>query len=116
MNKSISELHEMLVNGSVTSDELVKESLDMCKKVQEETKMTSTQLVLKVNKIIETLIAPELQKDGGDIELIDIQGYKVMVKLVGRCSACKNSLITLKNFVETTLRDKISKEIEVVQV
>ena len=86
------------------------------KKVQEETKMTSTQLVLKVNKIIETLIAPELQKDGGDIELIDIQGYKVMVKLVGRCSACKNSLITLKNFVETTLRDKISKEIEVVQV
>ena len=37
MNKSISELHEMLVNGSVTSDELVKESLDMCKKVQEET-------------------------------------------------------------------------------
>ena len=37
MNKSISELHEMLVNGCVTSDELVKESLDMCKKVQEET-------------------------------------------------------------------------------
>ena len=86
------------------------------KKILEETKMTSTQLVLKVNKIIETLIAPELQKDGGDIELIDIQGYKVMVKLYGRCSACKNSLITLKNFVETTLRDKINKEIEVIQV
>ena len=86
------------------------------KKNVEETKMTSTQLVLKVNKIIETLIAPELQKDGGDIELIDIQGYKVMVKLYGRCSACKNSIITLKNFVETTLKEKISKEIEVVQV
>lgn len=37
MNKSISELHEMLVNGSVTSDELVSESLEICKKVQEET-------------------------------------------------------------------------------
>ena len=78
--------------------------------------MTSTQLVLKVNKVIETLVAPELQKDGGDIELVDIQGYKVMVKLFGRCSACKNSLVTLKNFVETTLKEKVNKEIEVVQV
>lgn len=37
MNKSISELHKMLLNGEVTSDKLVKESLDICKKVQEET-------------------------------------------------------------------------------
>ena len=96
---------------------LIADIITTCnKKLLEETKMTSTQLVLKVNKIIETLIAPELQKDGGDIELIDIQGYKVMVKLYGRCSACKNSMITLKNFVETTLKDKINKEIEVVQV
>lgn len=86
------------------------------KKSEEETKLTSTQMVLKVNKIIETLIAPELQKDGGGIELIDIQGNKVMVKLYGRCSSCKNSLVTLKNFVETMLKDKVSKDIEVIQV
>ncbi len=86
------------------------------KKAVEESKMTSTQMVLKVNKIIETVIAPELEKDGGGIELIDVSGNKVMVKLYGRCSSCKNSLVTLKSFVETTLRDKISKDIEVVQV
>ena len=78
--------------------------------------MTSTQMVLKVNKIIETVIAPELEKDGGGIELVDVSGNKVMVKLYGRCSSCKNSLVTLKTFVETTLRDKVSKDIEVVQV
>ncbi len=37
MNKSISKLHEMLVNGDVTSKELVKESLEICKKVQDKT-------------------------------------------------------------------------------
>lgn len=96
---------------------IIASIIESCtKNLQEETQMTSTQFVLKVNKIIETLIAPELQKDGGDIELIDIQGHKVMVKLYGRCSACKNSLITLKNFVETTLKDKINPQIEVVQI
>lgn len=95
---------------------IIADIIEAAKKNDEETQMTSTQLVLKVNKIIETLIAPELQKDGGDIELVDIQGFKVYVKLFGRCSSCKNSLITLKNFVETTLKEKISQEIEVVQV
>ena len=79
-------------------------------------KLSPAQLILKINKVIENVIAPELQKDGGDIELIDIEGNKVYVKLQGRCSACKNSTLTLKAFVETTLKDKISEDIEVIQV
>lgn len=81
-----------------------------------EPKLSPAQLILKINKVIETVIAPELQKDGGDIELIDIEENKVYVKLQGRCSSCKNSVLTLKSFVETTLKDKVSSNIEVVQV
>jgi len=81
-----------------------------------EPKLSPAQLILKINKVIETVIAPELQKDGGDIELIDIDGTKVYVKLQGRCSSCKNSVLTLKSFVETTLKDKVSTDIEVIQV
>ena len=81
-----------------------------------EPKLSPAQLILKINKVIENVIAPELQKDGGDIELIDITDNKVYVKLQGRCSSCKNSVLTLKSFVETTLRDKVSKDIEVIQV
>lgn len=78
--------------------------------------MTAAQMILRINKVIETLIAPELQKDGGDIELIDINENKVFVKLQGRCSSCANSIITLKSFVETTLQDKVNPKIEVIQV
>ena len=81
-----------------------------------EPKLSPAQLILKINKVIENVIAPELQKDGGDIELIDIDENKVYVKLQGRCSSCKNSVLTLKSFVETTLKDKVSTDIEVIQV
>ena len=81
-----------------------------------EPKLSPAQLILKINKVIENVIAPELQKDGGDIELVDIDDNKVYVKLQGRCSSCKNSVLTLKAFVETTLKDKVSTDIEVIQV
>ena len=55
-------------------------------------------------------------KDGGDITLVDVQGDKVMVKLRGKCSGCKNSTLTLKTFVETTLKNTVDKNIEVVEV
>lgn len=79
-------------------------------------KLSPAQKVLKINKIIETEISSELQKDGGDITLIDIDENKVYVKLQGRCSGCKNSDLTLKNFVEKTLKDSVDNELEVIEV
>ena len=86
------------------------------KKEAEETTLTPAQKILKINNIIENQISLELKKDGGDITLVDIQDNKVMVKLRGKCSGCKNSHITLKAFVETTLREAVDKNIEVIEV
>lgn len=78
--------------------------------------MSTTQLILKVNNVIEKHIAPELRKDGGDIELIDVKENKVFVSLKGMCKSCKFSSNTLKNFVEASLKEHISADIEVVEV
>ena len=90
------------------------------KKEEQEEKTASTlspaQKILKINNVIENQISPELRKDGGDITLVDIDGNKVMVKLRGKCSGCKNSHLTLKAFVEKTLRDTVDANIEVVEV
>lgn len=94
----------------------IKALIEKYAKTKNEPKLSPAQLILKINKVIENVIAPELQKDGGDIELVDIDENKVYVKLQGRCSACKNSVLTIKSFVESTLRDKVSSEIEVIQV
>ena len=85
-------------------------------KEEKPVQLTAAQKIIRINNIIEKTISPELQKDGGDITLIDVEGNKVMVKLRGKCSGCKNSVHTLKSFVETTLKDTVDKNIEVVEV
>jgi len=86
------------------------------KKENKPQQLTETQKILKINKVIEQQISPQLQKDGGDIELVDIDGNTVSVKLIGVCSGCKNASSTLKNFVEAVLKEKVDNAIEVKQV
>lgn len=98
---------------------LIQDIIDTYYKKEESKKtegLSPAQRILKINSIIENQISPELQKDGGDITLVDIDGNKVYVKLRGKCSGCKNSMLTLKAFVEMTLKDAISKDIEVIEV
>ncbi len=70
----------------------------------------------KVEKALEK-IRPMLQRDGGDIELVDIQPDGVVkVKLTGACSGCPMSTMTLKNAIETTLKEEIPEVKSVEQV
>ena len=55
-----------------------------------------------------------LQRDGGDIELVDVKDSVVYVKRKGACGTCPMSTITLKNWVEANLKKEIP-EISAVQ-
>ena len=59
-------------------------------------------------------IRPALQADGGDVELVDIDGGVVKVKLVGACAGCPMSQMTLTNGVERVLKQEIP-EVERVE-
>ena len=52
-------------------------------------------------------IRPYLQRDGGDIELVSIDGNVVKVKLRGACAGCPMSQMTLKAVVEQTLKKEV---------
>ncbi len=70
----------------------------------------------RVEKALEK-IRPMLQRDGGDIELVDVQSDGVVkVKLTGACSGCPMSTMTLKNAIEATLKEEISEVKSVEQV
>jgi Fe-S cluster biogenesis protein NfuA len=66
-----------------------------------------------VEKVLEKVRAG-LQRDGGDIELVDIEDTVVQVRLKGACGTCPMSVLTLKNWVEVTLKKEIP-EISSVQ-
>ncbi|MBD3184122.1 DUF59 domain-containing protein [Candidatus Poribacteria bacterium] len=59
-------------------------------------------------------VAKALKRDGGDIELVDIEDNVVKVRLKGSCAGCPFSQMTIKNFVEKELRNAIP-EIEKVE-
>lgn len=66
-----------------------------------------------IEKVLEKVRAG-LRRDGGDIELVDIKGTVVYVKLKGACGSCPMSTLTLKNWVEANLKREIP-EISAVQ-
>jgi Fe-S cluster biogenesis protein NfuA len=52
-------------------------------------------------------IRPSLQRDGGDVELVDVEDGVVKVRLTGACGGCPMSQMTLKMGIERHLKDRI---------
>ncbi|MFA4828150.1 MAG: Fe-S cluster assembly protein NifU [Thermodesulfovibrionales bacterium] len=75
-------------------------------------KLTNLQKIALMQEIIETEIRPGLQADGGDIELIDIDGNRVVVALRGMCSGCLMADVTIKG-IQDKLREMTGEEITV---
>jgi len=63
-------------------------------------------VIEKVKAVLEN-IRPALQRDGGDVELVDIVDGVVRVRLKGACGACPMSTMTLKQGIERYLKQQI---------
>lgn len=61
-------------------------------------------------------IRPSLQADGGDVELVDVNDGKVMLKLTGACGTCPMATMTLKLGVERTLKEQVPEVKEVIAI
>lgn len=61
-------------------------------------------------------IRPALQADGGDVELVDVEGGVVKVRLTGACGGCPMATVTLKNGIEALLKKEIPSVDQVISV
>jgi Fe-S cluster biogenesis protein NfuA len=61
-------------------------------------------------------LRPFLQRDGGDVELVDVEDGIVKLKLMGACGSCPSSTITLKAGIERALLEEVEGVQEVLQV
>jgi Fe-S cluster biogenesis protein NfuA len=62
-------------------------------------------------------IRPALQRDGGDVELVDVgENGVIKVRLTGACGGCPMSAITLKQGIERILKQEVPAVKEVVSV
>ncbi|MBU1140149.1 MAG: Fe-S cluster assembly protein NifU [Proteobacteria bacterium] len=90
-------LHATVSEGTVTPVQIVGHPK----------RMTTLQKIKKIEEVLEREIKPVLRKDGGDIELVDVDGDFVMVSLRGACTSCAKSQTTLKEYVEKKLRELV---------
>ena len=57
-----------------------------------------------------------LQADGGDLEIVDVDGKDVKVRLKGACGCCPHATMTIKDGLERILREEIDSEIVIERV
>ena len=74
-------------------------------------KLTNIQKIQLIQQTINEQIRPALRADGGNIDLIDVDGNKVIVALRGMCAQCALANITMKDLVEAKIREFVSPEI-----
>lgn len=59
---------------------------------------------------------PMLQADGGDMEIVEVDGANVKLRLKGACGGCPHATMTIKNGIERALRDVVDPSITVERV
>jgi len=69
----------------------------------------------KIKKTLEE-VRTMLQADGGDLEVVEIAGKTVKLKLKGACGGCPHAMATLKGGIERYLREKVDPSITVERV
>lgn len=74
-------------------------------------KLTNIQKIQLIQQIINDQIRPALRADGGNIELIDVEGNKVTVAFRGMCAQCRLAEVTMKEVVEARLREFVSEDL-----
>ncbi len=78
--------------------------------------MSPYKFAKKVEEVLDRTVRPRLQKDDGDLEIVDIKDTVVYCRLVGACADCVGSNRTLKLMVEQALKDQVDERIRVVEV
>jgi NifU-like protein len=122
--KTVEEVTNFTKAGGGCGHERIEELiLEVRKETREEAKaegalkkLTNIQKIKMIEDVLEREIRPALRKDGGDIELIDVDGDFVMVALRGACVSCVASQTTLKEYVEKKLREQVLDTLIVEEV
>jgi Fe-S cluster biogenesis protein NfuA len=68
-----------------------------------------------VQEVLDALVRPALQSDGGDIELLGVEDGRITVRLVGACGSCPSSTVTMRAGVERLLAAELPGFRELIQ-
>lgn len=78
--------------------------------------LTNIQKINRITEFLNDRIRPTLQRDGGDLELIDLDNNVVFIKLRGACAGCIGAASTMKDFIQKKINEELSERLRVKEV
>ncbi len=73
-------------------------------------KLTNLERIVLIKEILDNEVRPMLQRDGGDLELVDIDGVRVIIRMVGHCSGCRAAGFTT-GWIQEKLREIVDPSV-----
>ncbi len=88
---------------------------DQAAKAKPDRSTLSSEL-LKIEEILDHAIRPSLQADGGDVEVLELDGNIITVRYQGACGGCPSSMMGTLQAIESVLRSEFNPYVEVVAI
>ena len=70
--------------------------------------------IQKINKALEADVLPMLQSHGGGLEIMDIEGWNIIIQYFGACHGCPLASTGTLDFIEQTLQENIDEKIRII--
>jgi NifU-like protein len=83
------------------------------KPVRPQKPLTNIEKIQLIQKVLDQQVRPALQADSGDLELIDVDGNRVIIAFRGMCAQCQVSEFTMAEVVQARLREFVSDDLTV---
>ena len=113
----LQDLLDEIWSGKESTDKTMPQTSQTSQRVaREEPALSPYQFSKKIEKAMDEYIRPMLQKDGGDVEIVDIKDILVYCRLKGACAGCAGAGWTLKIMVEKTLKEVVDERCRVIEI
>ncbi len=73
-------------------------------------------MIAHVEKLFDEQVRPALAQHNGNVEIIDLDNHKLFLKFHGGCHGCSSSKATLRNGIETLVKQTFPDILEVIDV
>ena len=112
-------------DGSVSWDEILETARKLIKALlpehnpefqspEERRRNELTPELTKIEEILDRTIRPALQGDGGDLEILKLEGHFLTIRYEGACGTCPSSVTGTLSAIQGILRDEFDPEIEII--
>jgi Fe-S cluster biogenesis protein NfuA len=75
-----------------------------------------TPMMERIDKMLDEMIRPSLQMDGGDIEILEFADNVLTIRYMGACGGCPSSMSGTLEAIRSIVKDEIHQDIEIVAI